>query len=394
MLRKEYRKLVSEIKNMKILHTSDWHLGATDIGRSLIADQQFFVEEICKVISEEHCDAILIAGDVYDRSVSSAEAINLFNMAATKICTGLGVPLLMIAGNHDSAERISNCRALLAQAGLHVVGSIEREPQVVTIKDSEFFFLPWITEEKVKSIFPEESERIHSLEDAYAVTLDSFRAAFTPGKKHILIAHAFVTSAETSSSDKAAEIGFATQIPASVFDGFDYVALGHLHKPQSVTPTVRYSGTPMPYSFGKEERQQKSVTIVDTGDMSQEIVPLPLLHSRVTVSGTYEEVLHPNISEEQKNGYVQVRVSDSYIGLDALAELRSIYPNLISVVGKTFDNENASVSLTVQELEKLETDPIEVFKYFCKEETDVEPDDHLVTLFTNAMEKSSSEVEK
>ena len=226
---------------MIIIHTSDWHLGAIDGERSLQEDQRFFIEEICRVIQEEGADALLVAGDVYDRSVASAEAIRLYDWAVTRICQELGVPVLMIAGNHDSAERLANCSELLASSGLYVVGSIVREPRFVVLDDTQIFFLPWITEEKIRSVYPEERDTIQTLEAAYRAVTRRFRESFLADKRHVLLAHAFVTSAETSTSDRAAEIGFATQIPAAVFDGFDYVALGHIHKPQSVTQTVRYS---------------------------------------------------------------------------------------------------------------------------------------------------------
>lgn len=374
---------------MKLLHTSDWHLGSAEIERSLHDDQVFFLDRICQIIEEEQIDAVMIAGDVFDRSVASADAIRLYDSAATRICKKLGVLVLMIAGNHDGAERLANCGELLSAAGLHIAGTIEKEPKIVTIKDTEFFLLPWITEEKVKSVYPEERENIDSLADAYRVVADKYRACFTPGKRHILIAHAFITNSETSTSDRAAEIGFATQVPASVFDGFDYVALGHIHKPQDVTGTIRYSGTPMVYSFGKEEKQEKSVTILDTSDLSRKTVSLPLLHRWTTVSGTLAEVLHPDLSEEIRNGYVRIRVTDSYLGLEALSDLKRVYPNLVDASGKTYENENSSITMTVEELEAVENDPLAVFRYFCKEETDIEPDDHLIALFENAMKKAT-----
>lgn len=374
---------------MKLLHTSDWHLGSTEIDRSLYDDQIFFIDRICQIIEEEQVDAVMIAGDVFDRAVASADAIRLYDYALTKICMKLGVPVLMIAGNHDSAERLANCGELLAAAGLYISGSIEKEPKIVAIKDTEFFLLPWITEEKVKSVYPEEREKIDSLEDAYRVVASKYRACFTPGKRHILIAHAFITDSETSTSDRAAEIGFATQVPASVFDGFDYVALGHIHKPQDVSETIRYSGTPMVYSFGKEEKQEKSVTILDTSDLSRKTVPLPLLHHWRTVSGTLEEVLRPDLDDEVRTGYVRIRVTDNFLGLEALSELKRVYPNLIDASGKTYENENSSVTMTIEDLEAVENDPLAVFRYFCKEETDIEPDDHLIALFENAMKKAT-----
>ena len=374
---------------MKVLHTSDWHLGSTELDRSVGEDQLFFIEQICRIIEQEHVEAVLIAGDVFDRSVPPGEAIRLYDYAVTRICRELGVPAMLIAGNHDSAERLANCRELLSSAGLHVAGSIEREPAVVSLGDTEFFLLPWITEEKVKSVYPEEKGAVNSLEDAYRVVAGRYRERFSPGKRHILIAHAFITNAETSTSDRAAEIGFATQVPASVFDGFDYVALGHIHKPQDVTDTVSYSGTPMIYSFGKEEKQEKSVTILDTADMSRRRVPLPLLHRWTTVTGTLEEVLHPALDEEARNGYVRIRVTDSFLGLEALSELKRVYPNFVDGAGKTYDNDVSSVTMTLEELETVENDPVAVFRYYCQEETDVQPDEHLISLFENAIKKAA-----
>lgn len=373
---------------MKLLHTSDWHLGAAEIERSLKDDQVFFIDEICRIIKEEQIGGVIVAGDVFDRSVASAEAITLYDHAVTRICRDLGVPMMIIAGNHDSAERLSSCSELLALAGLHIAGSLEREPRIVPFDDAEVFFLPWITEEKVKSVYHDEKDNIQSIEDAYRVVVSKYRERFTEGKRHILIAHAFITSAETSTSDRAAEIGFATQVSASVFEGFDYVALGHIHKPQDVTDRIRYSGTPMIFSFGKEEKQEKSVTIIDTADMSRKVIGLPLLHKWTTITGTLDELLHPEYDDDIVNGYVRVRVTDNYLGLEALSELKTVYPNCVDAQGKTYDVEGSSVTLTIEELEAAETDPVAVFRYFCREETDIEPDEHLISLFKDAMENA------
>ena len=142
----------------------------------------------------------------------------------------------------------------------------------------------------------------------------------------------------------------------------------------------------MPYSFGKEEKQKKSVTILDTESMERRIIPLPLLHQRTTITGTLEEMLHPTCPENVKSGFVKVCVSDNYVGLEALSELRRVYPNLLEVSGKTYESENASVTMTVQELEELQTNPVEVFRYFCREEIGEEPDEHLVNLFLQSVD--------
>ena len=370
---------------MIFLHTSDWHLGATEGERELREDQYFFIDEICRIIEERQVDAVLLAGDVYDRSVGSASAIRLYNYAMERICRDLKKTVLTIAGNHDSADRLSSCGSLLEKAGLYISGAAEREARVVAFDDAEVFLLPWVTEEKVRSLYPE--ERISDLTGAYQVLTDHMRERFSPDKKHIVVSHAFITNAETSTSDRAAEIGFATQVSASVFDGFDYVALGHIHKPQNVNGHIRYSGTPMPYSFGKEESQEKSVTLLDTETMTQEIVPLPLLHQRRTLTGTYEELLNPDCPEEVRTGYVRLNVTDTALGLELLSNLRQVYPHPLVVSGKAYEGDGTSISLTMEEFEQMENDPRQVFRSFCREEMGQEATPHFVELFEKAVSR-------
>ena len=370
---------------MIFLHTSDWHLGATEGDRELREDQYFFIDEICRIIEERQVDAVLLAGDVYDRSVGSASAIRLYNYAMERICRDLKKTVLTIAGNHDSADRLSSCGSLLEQAGLYISGAAERVARVVSFDDAEVFLLPWVTEEKVRSLYPE--ERISDLTGAYQVLTDHMRERFSPDKKHIVVSHAFITNAETSTSDRAAEIGFATQVSASVFDGFDYVALGHIHKPQNVNGHIRYSGTPMPYSFGKEESQEKSVTLLDTETMTQEIVPLPLLHQRRTLTGTYAELLNPDCPEEVRTGYVRLNVTDTALGLELLSRLRQVYPHPLVVSGKAYEGDGTSISLTMEEFEQMENDPSQVFRSFCREEMGQEATPHFVELFEKAVSR-------
>lgn len=373
---------------MKFLHTSDWHLGAAEGEHTLIEDQKVFLDQICRIIAQKHVDAVLLAGDVFDRSIASADAIALYDYAMERLCGELNVPVLMIAGNHDSAERLATCSELLEKAGLYVQGAARREPAVVSFSDAEVFLLPWITEEKVKSLYPEEKKNIDSLTDAYRVMTDRMRAVFTPGKKHLILAHAFITSAETSTSDRAAEIGYATQVSASVFDGFDYVALGHIHKPQDVNSCIRYSGTPIAYSFGKEEAQVKSVTLLDTDTMEREIVPLEPLHPRKTLAGTYAELTDPGFAPEAKEHYVRICVTDSAVGLEMLAQLQQIYRYPLVISGKTYQDDNASVTMTIDELERLEQSPVEVFRSFCREILKEEASEHHLALFEQAVNQN------
>lgn len=376
---------------MIFLHTSDWHLGATGGERDLWDDQKYFIDAICGIVREKRVDAVLLAGDVYDRSVPAASAIGLYDYAMNRLCGELGVKVLAIAGNHDSAERLASCAGLLDKAGLYLQGAAQREPRVVEFADSQVFFLPWMTEEKIKSLYPEERDGITDLTEAYRVAVNHMREKFIPGKHHLLLSHAFITNAETSTSDRAAEIGFATQVPASVFEGFDYVALGHIHKPQQVSPHIRYSGSPMAYSFGKEERQEKSVTLIDTAAMTQQVVPLPLLHRWTTLTDSYEALLAGEYPEEIREGYVRLNVTDTAVGLDMLSRLRQVYPNALVVAGKTYDGEDTTITLTMEQLEQMESDPAEVFKSFCREEMGQEATDHFLQLFAQAVEEADAE---
>ena len=370
---------------MRILHTSDWHLGASENTLSLLEDQRYFIDEICKIIESEKVEAVFIAGDVYDRSVASAEAMNMYDYAITRLCVDMGVKVFEIAGNHDSADRLANLSKLHENSGLFVAGSLEREPRVYEEGNVQIFLMPWFTKEKVKTIFPEKADDIKTVEDAYAVVTSSLKEHFAEGKKHIVLSHAFITDSETSVSDRAAEIGFATQVGAFVFDGFDYVALGHIHKPQDVNDHIRYCGTPMPYSFGKEEKQDKGVTLIDTDTMNIRHVSLPLRHKRTTIEGTLDEARHPQCSAEERDGYVRLVITDQYVGSGVISELRNIYPNLLEVAGKSYEGEETTISLTMEELEKMENDPVEIFKHFCLDQMAEEPAPHLVELFMDAV---------
>lgn len=371
---------------MLFLHTSDWHLGAAAGEQELAEDQRFFIDEICRIVRQRHVEAVLIAGDVYDRSVPSGTAVGLFDYAMDRLCRELGVSVFVIAGNHDSAERLASCASLLDRAGLYVLGAARQAPKVVELGNTQVFLLPWITEEKIKSLYPESSAEIHSLTDAYYVAAEHMRACFIPGKRHIVLAHAFLTNAETSASDRAAEIGFATQVPARVFDGFDYVALGHIHKPQSVNDTARYSGSPMPYSFGKEERQTKGVVLLDTQTMTQEFVPLELLHRWSTLTGPYAELLAGDYPEDVKKGYVRLNVTDTAVGLEALSRLREVYPRALIVAGKSYEGDDTAITLTMEELERMEENPEEIFRSFCREELGQESTEHFLELFRDAVQ--------
>lgn len=373
---------------MKFLHTSDWHLGRMgNGGLSYRDDQKFFIDRICEIAVSEKVDGILLAGDVFDKSIASQDALKLYDEATTYICGTLGIPLYLIAGNHDGAERISQCNELLKKSGLFIVGTLEETPQCVNVGDVDIYFLPWISTDRVRSVYPKQAEEVTGMEAAYQIALDHYREAFVPGHKNILISHAYIVNGETSTSDKAAEIGMATMVPSGVFDGFDYVALGHLHGPQKINDRIYYSGTPMAYSFGKEENQEKSVIILDTDTMEKKVVPLEVLHKRSTLSGTFDELMAAEYDDRTRGGYVKLDVTDSYIGMESIAAFRERYPNLLELSGKRFDREDETITMTIEEFEHVENDPESVFTRFCEDVLETTPSERQLRLFRDAVDK-------
>ena len=377
---------------MKLLHTSDWHLGTIRPGgMTYEADQRYALEHIYRIIEEEKVEGVLIAGDIFDKSIASQDAIRLYDETVTHICSDLGIPTYIIVGNHDGAERISQCSDLLKEAGLFIAGTLTETPQVSRAGGVDIYMLPWISTDKVRSVFPEEKEEINSLEDAYRMVLEKYRESFVAGNRNILLAHAFVSGGETSTSDRAAEIGGATVVGGDLFYGFDYVALGHLHGPQDVAENIRYSGSLMAYSFGREEKQEKSVTVIDTEDMSRQTIPIPQLHKRTTITGTFDEAMRADMDEDVLDGYVRLEITDSFVGVDSMASLRERYPNLLELTGKSFEKEESRITMTIDELDRAETDPEAVFLRYCTDILGEEPDDHLTELFGRALEKYGKE---
>lgn len=375
---------------MKILHTSDWHLGASEGEISLVKDQLHFVDEICSIVENENIDVVIIAGDIYDKSIASAQAIESYDYAVTRLCIELKKKVIVIAGNHDSASRISGCRELLKNSGLYVCGVMGEELNIVHLEDTDFYLFPYFTEEKIKGLYPDKRDNINCLTDAYRIVCDQAAKTFDKNKRHIAIAHAFITNSTLSGSDKAAGIaavGTALSVNADVFNDFDYVALGHIHGPQNINDRVRYSGTPMAYSFGREENQEKSVTIIDTKSMKRAIIPLHPLHKRSTLKGTFEELSKGSYDEATKNGYIRLDVTDIYVGLEGLSILKEVYPRLMEIKCKSYEGDNVEIRMTIDEFREMESDPRAVFLSFCQDVYESTPDEHLIKLFEECIKE-------
>lgn len=316
---------------MKFIHLSDLHIGRKVNGFSMLEDQAHILGEILCAVDTEHPDAVLIAGDVYDKSIPSAEAVQLFDTFLTELKTRCQ-HVFVISGNHDSAERIAFGGRLMEQSGAHMVPVYNGQTASVTLHDAHgpvhVYMLPYLRPSMVRQALPEASIESHT--DAYREAIAAM--SINPDDRNILVAHAFVTGAERSESEDIS-VGGADNVDASVFDAFDYVALGHLHRPQNIgSERIRYCGTPLKYDFS-EMSHEKSVTVVELaekGTLSVKTVALKPLRDMRELRGTYMELAARSTYEgTNTTDYLRVTLTDEDDVPDALNKLRSIYPNIM-----------------------------------------------------------------
>ena len=373
---------------MKLLHTSDWHFGMTLGTGSYAEDQRFFLDRLYRMIREEKIEVLLLSGDIYDSSVVSAEAIGLYNEAMTKLCLKLGVTVIAIAGNHDSAARLASCRELLKGAGLHITGKVERDPAPVLLDGGKVavYSIPFFTRDEITALLPEKKDQIRNTETAMLAYCGHIRGQMDESRKNIILSHSLIVGSELSESDRSARVGFATAISKDVFQGFDYVALGHIHKPQAIENHIRYSGSPLKYSFGAEESQEKGVVVVDTDTMEIRFVPIALKRERRSITGTFEELL---AREDIREDYLRLYVTDQYAGLELVGQLREKFPHLLEVYGKSLTEEGELSVLTVEELEEMKEEDIMI--RFLAENFSAEPTPEQLQLFRDVLEWSREE---
>ena len=373
---------------MKLLHTSDWHFGMPLGTGSYADDQRFFLEKLYDLIRREGVQALLLAGDIYDSSVVSAEAIGLYNEAMTKLCLELGVQVIAIAGNHDSAPRLGSCRELLKGAGLHITGKPQRDPESVLLDGGSVavYSIPFFTRDEITALLPEKKEQIRNTETAMLAYCDHIREQMDKNRKNIVLSHSLIVGSELSESDRSARVGFATAVSKDVFREFDYVALGHIHKPQAIENHIRYSGSPLKYSFGVEENQEKGVVLIDTDTMDIRFVPVAPKRQRRSVTGTLEEILG---REDVREDYLRLYVTDHYAGLELIGLLREKFPNLLEVYGKSLCEEGELSALSIAQMESMNEEDIMI--KFLAENFSAEPTEGQRKLFREVLSWSREE---
>lgn len=321
---------------MKILHTSDLHIGKHANEYSMIEDQKHILKQIVQIARDEQVDAVILAGDIYDRSLPPAEAVSLFDDFLVDLA-GLGKPLFIISGNHDSAERIAFASRIMQECKVYLSPVYNGCVEPVVLNDGTtevaFYLLPFIKPATVRYY----AEKLHEGEDGEKVDIKSYDEAVRfaigqmdvdPSRRNVIVTHQFITGANRTDSED--NIGGLDNIDASVFDQFDYVALGHLHRPQFCgRETVRYSGTPLKYSFS-EVNDEKSVTIVEINGTEAPVItehPLTPLRDWYDLRGTYAELTEKSFYDGKgyQEGYVRITLTDKTDIPDGLRKLRCIY---------------------------------------------------------------------
>ncbi|MBC1418406.1 exonuclease SbcCD subunit D [Listeria fleischmannii] len=312
---------------MKLLHTADLHLGKIVSGVSMLEDQAYILNQITEIIKKEQVDGIIVAGDLYDRSVPPASAVLLLNDIFYEWNVTLGLPIFAISGNHDSAERLQFGSAWYEKSSLYLAGKMTDPIQKVSFQDAEIWLVPFHEPATVRKLFQDETVRTY--EEAMQKITDTIRARADQTKTQILVGHAFVSGGIPSDSERSLAIGNVDRVSTKCFADFDYVALGHLHHPHAIThPTIHYSGSPLKYSFS-ESKDKKSVRIVTLQEKNcdvREVFLKPMRDMRI-VSGSLEELTTTIL--DKKEDYLQVKLTDAHALLDPMGQLRKFYPNIL-----------------------------------------------------------------
>lgn len=346
---------------MKLIHLSDLHLGKRVNEFSMLEDQAYILDQILTITDDETPEAVLIAGDVYDKAVPPAEAVQLFDDFLCSL-SKKKLQVFVISGNHDSPERIAFGGRLMAGSGIHLSPVYEGAVKPVSLMDeygeADIYLLPFIKPAHVRRCFPEAN--IESYTDAIAVAIEAMNV--DTSRRNILVTHQFVTGALRSDSENIS-VGGADNVDAAVFAPFDYVALGHIHGPQSMTrDTVRYCGTPLKYSFS-EAGHQKSVTVVELrekGTTTIRTVPLTPRHDLRELRGSYMELTDKrNYAGTATDDYLHITLTDEEDIPEAVAKLRTVYPNLMKL---DYDNTRTRLQMEITGSEDVERkSPLELF---------------------------------
>lgn len=372
---------------MKIMHLSDLHIGKKVNEYSMLQDQVYILKEILQIIDDEKVETVIIAGDVYDRSLPPNEALELFDEFLYQL-SSRNVNVFVISGNHDSPERISYGGRMMTENKIFLSPVYDGNVKPITLNDDygevNFYLLPFVRPADIRRYFPDEN--IENYTDAVKVAIDNMNVDFS--ERNILVTHQFVTGAELSESEDII-VGGTDNVSGEVFDGFDYVALGHIHREQTVgKDNIRYCGTPLKYSFS-EAKNIKSVTILDfndKGNIEYSKIPLTPLRDMREIRGTYYELtLKSNYESTNTEDYLHITLTDEEDIPDAIGKLRSIYPNIMKL---DYDNLRTRGSGTVDAIENIESkSPFELFADLFKQQNNQDMSEEQEEIMRNLIDK-------
>lgn len=327
---------------MKIVHTADWHIGKIVNQVHMTEDQEYILNEFVSFVSTEKPNVIVISGDLYDRSVPPVEAVDLLDRVFTKILMELHIPIIAIAGNHDSGERIEFANRILKANGLYIYGKLGSTIEPVRIEDEygcvNFYAVPYADPAEVRNVMHDEN--IHNHNDAMKAIVDSIKKSMDRNSRNILVAHGFISGGEVSDSERPLSIGGTEYIDRNIFEDFNYTALGHLHGPQRIgSDKIRYSGSLLKYSFS-EARQKKSISIVNLdkdGEIHVEKKSLKPRRDMRVLKGKLKDILSPEIYRQGNvEDYICVNLTDEEQIIEPMSKLRSVYPNILKLTRESF----------------------------------------------------------
>lgn len=361
---------------MKLMHLSDLHLGKLVLEQSMIDDQKYILNQIIEIVKKEQVDIVLIAGDVYDKSIPTIEAVNLFSDFLTRLYK-LKVLVFVISGNHDSKDRLSFGNELFVDNGIYIEGIFNGNLRCETANDKygklNIYMLPFIKPVEIKRFYPDEI--IDTYEDAIKCILK--HSSINKNERNIIMVHQFVTSLGEDvirSDSESISLGGIDNIDVTLFKDFDYVAMGHIHGPQKVgRETARYSGSPLKYSFS-EVNQKKSVCIIEFNskeDINISKIPLIPIRDMRVIKGPFDKLISKEIVNlENKNDYLDVILTDDDYIINAIGKLRKFYPNILKL---EYENRISSNDVSDNiDIDKSNMSPIDLFSEFYKMQNGIE----------------------
>ena len=377
---------------MKFIHTADWHLGKIVHGVHMTDDQRHALLQFIEIIEEEKPDAVVIAGDLYDRSVPPTEAVDLLDEILYTINVKMNIPIVAISGNHDSAERLSFGSSWYRHSQLYIQGKLTKTCEPVHIKGVNFYCVPYAEPGTVRHLFDDES--IHSHQEAMKRITGAIEETLNPNEANVLVGHAFVLGGKTSDSERVLSVGGSGCVTADLFDAFDYTALGHLHSPDAIRhPKVYYSGSLLKYSFS-EAKQNKSLSIIEMKENGEFDIRyrslIPKFDMR-ELSGTMEELLDTSFYKNQKvDDYLKIILNDEGSLIDPINRLRQVYPNVLHLERK-WDLTDVRRKKSYSSVKDERKSELDLFETFYQEMTDREFDSKKQELMVSVIEAVKKE---